>query len=278
MSKNSHNILFEKFEIVEYIKKDEHYGVYLSNHIYLGKKIILKTLNTKTIPDNSIVKRFQREAKILAQLDHPNIIKVLDFGSYENYFYISFEYFHGNNLRVEMDKGKLHENLKLTIVIQLLQGLSFAHKNGIIHRDIKPENILLNDSYKLKIGDFGLALDTSDELVTKQYSIVGTPCYMSPEQIQGEKLTLQTDLFSAGIVIYELYLSKNPFLGKKVNDSVNRLINYNEKEIFSTINNINTTIISLLTTLLKKTPADLPVEIVRYIWEPRESPCLHGLP
>ena len=111
MAGNSPEILFEKFEIDECYKKDLHSAVYLAQHIYLGKKIILKALNTETIPDDSITKRFKREAKILAKLDHPNIIKVLDFGTYQNFFYISFEYFESNVLRYYLDNNELTGNI-----------------------------------------------------------------------------------------------------------------------------------------------------------------------
>lgn len=252
MNSNSPEIMFEKFEIEECYKKDSFSGVYLANHIYLGKKIILKALNTETIPDDSIVKRFKREAKILAKLDHPNIIKVLDFGTYQKFFYISFEHFESKTLRVCSEKNKLSDKTKKQIAIQLLKGLSYAHRNKIIHRDIKPENILVNDKFELKISDFGLALATGEELVTKQSSLVGTPCYMSPEQINGEELTIKTDLFSAGIVLYELYTRFNPFLGENVTDSINKITNFEEDQLFEAFPDIDNSIRDLLESLLRK--------------------------
>ena len=148
MPENSKNILFDKFEIIECFKKDDYTGVYLAQHIYLNKEIILKCLNTKTVPDNTTVERFKREAKILAKLDHPNIIKVLDFGMYDEYFYISFEYFKGGSLREVIHANKLTIEEKRRVVIQILEGLDEAHLNGIIHRDIKPENLVLEDDGK----------------------------------------------------------------------------------------------------------------------------------
>ena len=99
MKESTNEILFKKFKILSCYKKDEHSAVYLANHIYLEKKVFLKVLDINTIPDLSIVERFKREAKILAQLEHPNIIKVFDFGMFEKFFYISFEYFESKNLR-----------------------------------------------------------------------------------------------------------------------------------------------------------------------------------
>jgi len=227
MNQNSSEVLFEKFEIIECLKKDSHTNVYLATHIYLGKKIILKTLRTDDLSDQTILGRFKREAKILAQLDHPNLIKVLDFGTAENHFYISFEYFESRNLREVIKQNDLTTEIKFSILTQLLKALNIAHQNKIIHRDIKPENILIGSDYHLKIADFGLALVQSEDKLTQDSSVVGTPSYMSPEQLRGEK-TLQTDIFSAGIVAYELYSGTNPFSGNAVSDTVNKILNYDE--------------------------------------------------
>jgi serine/threonine-protein kinase len=255
MAINLTDILFEKFEILEILKKNEHAAVYIAQHKYLGKKIVLKVLNTKTIGDETIVERFKREAKTLAQLEHQNIIRVLDFGTYNEFFYISFEYFKSDNLRTFFRNKNISEQEKEKLVIQLLQGLSYAHHNKIIHRDIKPENILVNEKLELKLSDFGLALSAADVFITKQYSIVGTPSYMSPEQIKGEKLTLQSDLFSAGIVIYELYKGSNPFLGSGINDSINNITNLNEKEFGTYLEDLPVNIKKALQKLIVRTPA-----------------------
>jgi len=247
----SKDIMFEKFEIIETLKKDEFSGVYLANHIYLGKEIILKVLETNILPDNSIIERFKREAKILARLDHPNIIKVLDFGAYDQSFYISFEYFKSKNLRVYV-KNNLSDDKKRNLIIQLLKGLQYAHQHQIIHRDIKPENILVNEDGLLKIGDFGLALGVNDKLVTSKYSIVGTPCYMSPEQILGERLDVRCDLFSVGIVTYELLTGQNPLLGRDLNDTINKVISYDENELFKTLTSFQPDIQNVLKGLLRK--------------------------
>ena len=224
-------ILFEKFDVIECLKKDDNSSVYLATNIISKKKVILKILNTINLSDESILERFKREAKVLVNIDHPNVIKVLDFGTYNNYFFTSFEYFESTNLRSIIRENKLTNDEKKKLVIQLFTGLDFAHKNQIIHRDIKPENILINKNLELKIGDFGLALSINDSFVTSQFHIVGTPTYMSPEQIRGDKLTSKSDLFSAGIVTYELYTGINPFLGKDVNDTLNKIISWDEKKI-----------------------------------------------
>lgn len=252
----SQEILFEKFQIIEVLKKDEHAAVFLANHIYLSKKIILKVLNTQKISDHALVERFKREAKILAQLDSQYIIKVLDFGMYQEYFYISFEYIEGKSLRNLLKETELTFDQKKHLMIQLLKGLHYAHANQIIHRDIKPENIFVDNSLNLKIGDFGLALSSEDNLVTNPYSIVGTPSYMSPEQVRGAKLNAQSDLFSAGVVLVELFTGKNPFLKENVSLTLNEIMSYNENVISSQIENLPQEIKDVLFNLLRKNLKD----------------------
>jgi eukaryotic-like serine/threonine-protein kinase len=252
MPNNKSDILFDKFEIIDTLKKDQHTSVYLANHIYLGKKIILKTLSTKELPDQTFLERFRREAKILAQLDHHNLIKVLDFGTAGDNFYISFEYFEGKNLRKVINEDNLSDEQKIQLSIQLFEALNAAHKNGVIHRDIKPENILVNAELELKIADFGLALARDDLFLTHKSSIVGTPGYMSPEQIRGQELTPQTDLFSSGIVIYELFTGDNPFIGNDINDTINNILNFNIDKDVKQISFIPPEVQEVLSNLLKK--------------------------
>jgi serine/threonine-protein kinase len=218
-------ILFEKFEILECLKKDTVSCVYLARHIFLSKKILLKTLNRENLKDPVWLERFKREAKILAKLDHPNVIRVLDFGSDHNDFYISFAYFESRNLRQLLSRNVLRPEDKQLLFDQLIKGLAAAHSNGIVHRDIKPENILVDDGLHLKLADFGLAITAEENLLTAKSSIVGTPAYMSPEQISGARMTPASDLFTLGIVAFELFCGRNPFLGAEINQTINNILN-----------------------------------------------------
>lgn len=252
----SSEILFEKFQIIEVLKKDEHAAVFLANHIYLSKKIILKVLNTEKISDQALVERFKREAKILAKLDNPYVIKVLDFGMFKEFFYISFEYIEGFSLRNLLKKEQINNEQKKHLMVQLLKGLYYAHLFQIIHRDIKPENIFVDNSLNLKIGDFGLALSAEDNFVTNPYSIVGTPSYMSPEQVRGAKLNAQSDLFSAGIVLYEMYTGKNPLLKENVSLTLNEIMAFDEENISKGLDEQEQEIKDVIYHLIRKNAKD----------------------
>jgi eukaryotic-like serine/threonine-protein kinase len=249
-------ILFEKFRVAACLKKDSYNAVYMADHIYLGKKIILKTLNTLELKDKVILERFKREARILASLDHPNLIKVLDFGTFGDNFYISFEYFQSNNLREVISQKKLSYDQKHHLLVQLLKALNIAHQNNIIHRDIKPENILVNNNYELKIADFGLAMTLDENALTNKASIVGTPGYMSPEQIKGETLSIRSDIFSTGTVALELFTGTNPFLGKNINETINNILNYEESDIKALIKELSPAVQQSIGLMLKKNATD----------------------
>jgi len=247
-------ILFKKFEILKCYKKDEYSAVYSANHIYLDKQVFLKILDTEAIPDANIVERFKREARILAKLDHPNIIKVFDFGTSKKFFYISFEYFESKNLREFLKQKNIQDSTKKKIVRQLLTGLDYIHKKNILHRDLKPENILIDETIHLKLTDFGLAQITHDQNITQKFALVGTPAYMSPEQIQGEELTDKSDLFSLGITIFELYSGQNPLLGKDSNETINNILSFDENRYVFNKTEFPTEISTILTKLLVADP------------------------
>ena len=241
--------MFEKFEIKACLKKDAGMAVYIAQHIYLGKKILLKTLDTAAVSGRECLARFKREARILAQLDHPNIIKVLDFGSFDHFFYISFEYFKSNTLRDVIIQRKIGQEQKIHFLKQIVCGLQYAHDHEIIHRDLKPENILVNKDDQVKIADFGLALVKNDQIVTDASSIVGTPGYMSPEQIRGEKLSGQSDLFALGIIAVELFSGQNPFIGPDIGATLSNILSFHPE---NQLRDVPEDLKPLVTELLKK--------------------------
>jgi len=243
------SVLFEKFRINSCIKENAHSAVYSAEHIFLDKPILLKTLQTEGLKDPQLLERFKAEGKILAQLDHPNIIKVLDFGIWKQTFYISFEYFKSDNLRQYINVKKRAFAPEI-ILRQICSALEYAHQMEIIHRDLKPENILLNDSGIVKIADFGLAMLGNDSLEKSTSAVLGTPAYMSPEQIRGEVLSTRSDLFSLGIIITEIYNRKNPFLGSNTGETINNILQTRNENLQNSINKLPAEIAPLASELL----------------------------
>ena len=191
--------------------------VYLASDEKLRRKVALKILPPEYTSSDERVKRFQLEARAISALNHPNIVTIYDVGTSEGINYIATEYVEGKTLR-EMVGEKLKVKVVLGIIIQACEALSAAHNAGIIHRDIKPENIMKRPDGYVKVLDFGLAkLSGFDHHTLKNFTktakgvIIGTPAYMSPEQVADEKVDHRTDLWSIGVVLYELLTGVNPF-------------------------------------------------------------------
>lgn len=249
-------ILFDKFRILSCIKKDAFSTVYQAEHTFLKKTIFLKSLNTELLPDQAILQRFMREAKTLARLEHPNIIQVLDFGSWEKFFYISFEYFECKNLRLLLRKNSLNHTQKEDVFRQLCLALNYAHNQNVIHRDLKPENILVNDRGLVKIADFGLAIFKDEVGITEASSLVGTPAYMAPEQISGQKSNAQSDLFSLGIILIEMFSGNNPFLGADAGQTINNILKFKDQTLQDLLQELPQNIQNALNGLLRKDPEE----------------------
>lgn len=251
MSIDEFNIAPEKFKLLKCLKKEGDYAVYYAQQIHPEKTILLKTYKLDTKNESIQLSRLKREARLLAKLDHPNIIKVLDSGISNDYFYISVEYFPNKNLRELMNEKQISPEVREKLFIQLMTALAYIHSYTIIHRDIKPENILIGENNVLKLADFGLSVIINDSSLTQHQSIVGTPAYMSPDQLRGEELSESTDLFSAGIVYYELIMNRNPFLGKDVVETVNTILNFGKTEKDNLLKELSETESSLIGKLLR---------------------------
>lgn len=196
-------------------------AVYLAEQNTIDQKIAIKVLQTRVAGSEEIVQRFHREARVISMLTHPNIIRVFIFGQTEDgLLYLAMEYVNGRSLREEIGGKPMDEIAAIKIMKQLCSGLSEAHDLGIIHRDLKPDNVLLTDfrgerSF-VKILDFGIAkLKEPDgrpqEQLTQAGIVYGTPEYLSPEQAQAQELDQRTDIYSLGVMLYELITGKVPF-------------------------------------------------------------------
>ncbi len=185
--------------------------VFLAEDQQLGRQIALKLLHGRFAEDPGFVERFRREARAAAGLQHPHVVSVYDRGSYESTYYIAMEYLPGRTLkRLIHDEAPLAPVRAIEITLQILQAARFAHRRGVIHRDLKPQNVIVDDADLAKVTDFGIARAGASDM-TETGSIMGTAQYLSPEQAQGQAVSASSDLYSIGVVLYELLTGRVPF-------------------------------------------------------------------
>jgi beta-lactam-binding protein with PASTA domain/predicted Ser/Thr protein kinase len=189
-------------------------NVYLAEDGELGRQVAIKILNDRHAADEQFVERFRREAKNAAGLSHPNIVQIYDRGEAEGTYYIAMEYLEGQTLKeLAGVRGPLSVRDAIAYARQILAALRFAHRKGIVHRDIKPHNALIDDDGRLKVTDFGIARAGPASQMTEAGSIIGTAQYLSPEQARGGPIDQRSDLYSVGVVLYELLTGTVPFTG-----------------------------------------------------------------
>src|SRR5438445_3083358 len=187
--------------------------VYLAEDQELGRRGAIKILNGRHANDDQFIERFRREAKNAAALNHPNIVSIYDRGEAEDTYYIAMEYLDGRTLKeLIIGRGAAPINVAIEYARQILSALRFAHRHGIVHRDIKPHNVLVDGEGRVKVTDFGIARAGTSQM-TETGSIVGTAQYLSPEQARGGEVDPRSDLYSLGVVLYELLTGKTPFDG-----------------------------------------------------------------
>lgn len=204
---------FPLLEIIEVIGQGGMGVVYKARQRKLDRLVALKILPHALAADLTFAERFNREARVLARLNHPNIVTVYDFGQSDGFFYLLMEYVDGVNLRQAMQAGRFAPEQAMMLVPRICEALQFAHDEGVLHRDIKPENILLDTRGRVKIADFGIAKLVGEAKfnLTASGMAVGTPHYMAPEQLERpQEVDQRADIFSLGVVFYEMLTGELP--------------------------------------------------------------------
>ena len=204
----------DRYEIIKTIGEGGMANVYLANDTILDRKVAIKVLRGDLSNDEKFIRRLKREALSVSNLSHPNIVEVYDVGEEDGNYYIVMEYIEGKTLKQLLQKrGALTLNEVIDIMTQLTDGLAHAHEAYIIHRDIKPQNIMIEDNGLVKITDFGIAMALNSTQLTQTNSVMGSVHYLPPEQANGKGSTVKSDIYSLGILMYELLTGSVPFKG-----------------------------------------------------------------
>lgn len=207
----------DRYEIIKSIGEGGMANVYLARDVILDRRVAIKILRGDLANDEKFIRRFQREALSASSLSHPNIVEMYDVGEDNGDYYIVMEYVEGKTLKQYMKKrnnGRLTISEAVDIMLQLTDGISHAHDSYIIHRDLKPQNIMIQDDGKIKITDFGIAMALNSTQLTQTNSVMGSVHYLPPEQATGKGATIKCDIYSMGILFYELLTGMLPFKGE----------------------------------------------------------------
>lgn len=235
-----------RYEIIRNIGEGGMANVYLALDTILNRKVAVKILRGDLATDEKFVRKFQREASAASNLDHPNIVGIYDVGEDDGNYYIVMEYVEGRTLKSLIKRrGSLTLAEVIDIMTQLTSGIEHAHEKGIIHRDIKPQNVLILDDGLVKIADFGIAQALNSNELTQTNSVMGSVHYLPPEQANGTGSTYKSDIYSLGILMFELLIGKVPFKGenaveiaiKQMNDPIPSICDLKE-EIPQSVENI----------------------------------------
>jgi serine/threonine protein kinase len=209
---------YGRYNIVSRLGKGSMGEVFLAHDPHIDRKVALKVLQKDHLTSKAIVNRFIKEAKAIGRLSHPGIVGVYDVGKDHGTIFIAMEFLEGRPLNEAARTRKFGTAEIVDLCTQVAAALDYAHQRGIVHRDIKPSNLILTENGQVKLTDFGIAHfeDASLTLKTRSGDILGTPAYMSPEQIGGKAVDNRSDLYSLGVILYELLVGQRPFVGNNL--------------------------------------------------------------
>jgi eukaryotic-like serine/threonine-protein kinase len=216
MTQQDAQVFNDRYELVSHVARGGMAQVYLAKDLLLDRPVALKVLFPELSVDQAFVTRFRREAQAAANLSHPNIVSIYDWGEGERTYFIVMEYIDGRTLAQLIRQGPLDAERAASIAADVAGALSFAHRHGVIHRDIKPGNVLIDNSGQVKVTDFGIARAVgggAQDGLTQTGAVMGTATYFSPEQAQGQSVDARTDIYSLGVVLYEMVTGRIPFAG-----------------------------------------------------------------
>ncbi|HVL80945.1 MAG TPA: Stk1 family PASTA domain-containing Ser/Thr kinase [Actinomycetota bacterium] len=250
-------LLADRYEIVRRVGTGGMADVYLARDTQLNRQVALKILHSQYAGDEAFVERFRREAHAAANLQHPNIVQIYDWGREDDYHFIVMEFVEGRSLKdlIAAD-SPLPSHQACEIADQVLDALATAHRAGLVHRDIKPGNILLGRDGEAHVTDFGIARAASGDTMTQTGTILGTAYYLSPEQAQGHPTDGRSDLYSLGIVLYEMVAGRRPFEGDSPVTIAMKHVREHPKPPSEHNPSVSTDLSAIILTALAKNPED----------------------
>ena len=245
----------DRYEVIKSIGEGGMANVYLAYDTILDRNVAIKVLRGDLANDEKFVRRFQREALSASSLSHPNIVAMYDVGEDDGLYYIVMEYVEGKTLKQLLKKrGSLTLSEAIDIMLQLTDGMAHAHDSYIVHRDLKPQNIMIQDDGQIKITDFGIAMALNSTQLTQTNSVMGSVHYLPPEQAAGKGTTIKSDIYSMGIIFYELLTGELPFKG----DSAVEIALKQMKEPLPDVHKLNNDIPQSIENVILKSTAKNP--------------------
>jgi serine/threonine protein kinase len=248
-------LIAERYELEELVGRGGMSSVYRAHDLLLDRRVAIKVLHERYLEDEDYVERFRREARAAAQLGHPNIVTVIDRGRSGGCEYIVFEYVEGENLKELVERcGPVPVHRALELGIQIGRALAFAHENGLVHRDVKPQNVLLANG-QAKVTDFGIARSVDVHGLTETGTVLGTSDYIAPEQAQGLGASEASDVYSLGVVLYELLTGSVPYTGESFVQVAMRHVHDSVPSVLEQRPDVPVRVASAIERALEKDPA-----------------------